>query len=166
MGEALGLKKRIPCWRLLCLKDPFLVHSSPQYWALQSRPVWVSFFFNIYFYYLFIIWLHCVACGILAPCPGIQLWPPELKAWSPNHWPAREVLFCLFLNKAIELQSRLYHQLLGSSIIQPYGDHLNRPPHFTNEEMESGEVLQPKPDSSLGKGASLRAQLVKNPTAM
>ena len=32
--------------------------------------------------------------------------------------------------------------------------------------MESGEFLQPKPDSSLGKGASLRAQLVKNPPAM
>ena len=32
--------------------------------------------------------------------------------------------------------------------------------------MESGEFLQPKPDSSFGKGASLRAQLVKNPPAM
>ena len=32
--------------------------------------------------------------------------------------------------------------------------------------MESGEFLQPKPDSSLGEGASLRAQLVKNPPAM
>ena len=33
---------------------------------------------------------HCVVCGILVPRPGIKLKPLAVKAWSPNHWTARE----------------------------------------------------------------------------
>ena len=38
--------------------------------------------------------LHCVACGILVPRPGIE---PGSEAWSPNHWTAREFLLYTFL---------------------------------------------------------------------
>ena len=31
-----------------------------------------------------------MACGILAPWPGIELEPMAVKAWSPNHWTTRE----------------------------------------------------------------------------
>ena len=40
---------------------------------------------------LFFFWLHCTACGILVPRPGIEPAPPALEAWSLNHWTAREV---------------------------------------------------------------------------
>ena len=32
-----------------------------------------------------------MACGILAPQPGIEPAFPALEAWSLNHWTAREV---------------------------------------------------------------------------
>ena len=32
-----------------------------------------------------------MAGGILVPQPGIELPPPAVEAWSPNHWTAREV---------------------------------------------------------------------------
>ena len=36
-------------------------------------------------------WLHCAACEILAPRPGIEPMPPALGARSLNHWTTREV---------------------------------------------------------------------------
>ena len=30
------------------------------------------------------------ACGILVPRPGIEPGPSAVRAWSPNHWTARE----------------------------------------------------------------------------
>ena len=32
----------------------------------------------------------CAACGILVPWPGIEPTPSAVKAWSANHWTARE----------------------------------------------------------------------------
>ena len=32
-----------------------------------------------------------MACGILAPQPGIEPGPSAVKASSPNHWTAREL---------------------------------------------------------------------------
>ena len=31
------------------------------------------------------------ACGILVPRPGFKVSPPAVKAWSPNHWTAKEI---------------------------------------------------------------------------
>ena len=31
-----------------------------------------------------------MACGILAPRPGIEPMPPAVEAWSLNHWTNRE----------------------------------------------------------------------------
>ena len=41
-------------------------------------------------------WLHCWACGILVPQPGIEPTSPAVEAWSLNHWTTREVpsVFC------------------------------------------------------------------------
>ena len=33
----------------------------------------------------------CVACGVLAPQPGVEPMPPALEVQSPNHWTTREV---------------------------------------------------------------------------
>ena len=33
---------------------------------------------------------HCTVCRILVPWLGIELGPSAVKAWSPNHWTARE----------------------------------------------------------------------------
>ena len=37
------------------------------------------------------IWLCHAAYEILVPQPGIEPAPPEVEAWSLNHWTAREV---------------------------------------------------------------------------
>ena len=34
----------------------------------------------------FVFWLHCVACGILVPQPGIEPASPAVEALSLNHW--------------------------------------------------------------------------------
>ena len=39
----------------------------------------------------FFFWPHQAACGILVPQPAMAPTPPALKAWSLNHWTAREV---------------------------------------------------------------------------
>ena len=39
---------------------------------------------------LLIFWQCCVACGILVPWSGIEPRPSTVRAWSPNHWTARE----------------------------------------------------------------------------
>ena len=36
-------------------------------------------------------WLHRAAYGILVPPPRIEPAPSAVKAWSPNHWTARDV---------------------------------------------------------------------------
>ena len=38
----------------------------------------------------FIFWPCHEAGGILVPWPGIESGHPAVKAWSPNHWTARE----------------------------------------------------------------------------
>ena len=37
------------------------------------------------------IWLHGSACEILIPQAGIEPMLPEVEAWNPPHWTAREV---------------------------------------------------------------------------
>ena len=49
------------------------------------------------FFFFFLATL-CPACGILVPWPGIEPVPPAVKAWSLNHWTAREVPVYLVLN--------------------------------------------------------------------
>ena len=41
-------------------------------------------------YNLTFFWLSHMACGIFAPWPGIEHWPPQ---WSPNPWTGREFPF-------------------------------------------------------------------------
>ena len=46
----------------------------------------------ILFVCLFFWWWAChVACGILVPQLGIELGSSAVRAWSPNHWTAREL---------------------------------------------------------------------------
>ena len=40
--------------------------------------------------FFFFFWSRCTACGILVPQPGIELMPPAMEAWSPNHWTTKE----------------------------------------------------------------------------
>jgi len=40
--------------------------------------------------YILIFWLHYVACGILAPQPGITPVLLALRVWSLDHWTARK----------------------------------------------------------------------------
>ena len=52
---------------------------------MQNKELPATLFFKIYF------WPHHAACGILAPCPGIEPAPSALEAQSLNHWTTREV---------------------------------------------------------------------------
>ena len=47
----------------------------------------------------FFFWPHQAACGILVPQPAMAPTPPALKAWSLNHWTAREVPLRYFKKK-------------------------------------------------------------------
>ena len=41
-------------------------------------------------------WLHCTACVILVPWPGIEPMPLAVEAQNPKHWTAREFRQCFF----------------------------------------------------------------------
>ena len=50
-----------------------------------------------FLFFSFFILLHHMACGILAPWPGIEPGPLAVKAQSSSHWSAREFpTICLF----------------------------------------------------------------------
>ena len=70
----------------------FSVSSSVHFTLRQIMPerMYTCIYLFILFYFLF--WLCRVACGILAPRPGIKPEPPAWEVWSLNHWTAREVL--------------------------------------------------------------------------
>ena len=53
-----------------------------------------SGFLNLFF--IFYFWLCHRACGILVPRPGIEPGATAVRAPSPNHWTARELLSCFF----------------------------------------------------------------------
>jgi hypothetical protein len=40
--------------------------------------------------YVFILGMHCAACGLLVLQPGDEPGPSAVKAWSPNCWTSRE----------------------------------------------------------------------------
>ena len=61
----------------------------------------VLFIFKIYLLF-FIYLLHCPACEILVPRPGMGPVPPTVEAWSLNHWTAREVPAVLFKKKSVK----------------------------------------------------------------
>ena len=62
-------------------------NSSPLIWHLVILHIYLSLLPPcIYYFY----WPHCAACGILVPQPGAKPTPSAVKAWSPNHWTARE----------------------------------------------------------------------------
>ena len=52
----------------------------------------------VFLFCFFVFWLHHVACGILAPWPGIEPMPPAVEERSPNHWTAKEVPVMAFFN--------------------------------------------------------------------
>ena len=62
----------------------YILHVSTYIYIKQHKYTFLSFFFYCVF------WLHCVACGILIPW-RIKPMPPEVEAWSLNHWTTREV---------------------------------------------------------------------------
>ena len=43
-------------------------------------------FKRLFICYFLSFWPHHAACGILVPRPGIEHVPPEVEAWSLNHW--------------------------------------------------------------------------------
>ena len=57
--------------------------------------------------FFFSFWLHCTACGILVPQPGIKPAPPALEAQSLNHWTTREIPgstpFCLSIYPLLDI---------------------------------------------------------------
>ena len=67
-------------------------------------------------FFVFVFWLYCKAYGILVPRSGIEPRPSAVKAWSPNHWTAREFPKTKqFLNQWI-LHKNSHFQLLLNKI--------------------------------------------------
>ena len=52
--------------------------------------------------------LHCLACGILVPSPGIESSAPALGAWSLNHWEhqgSSRIIFLIQIFKHLKMNS-------------------------------------------------------------
>ena len=90
------VKKQNLSWGALCLSFSLIGIAS---WPSKTFKEWVKLggganaeilkgLSNFYFTF----WLHCMACGILVPPPGIEPTPPVVEARSLNHWTTREVL--------------------------------------------------------------------------
>ena len=117
------------CYSSLCLQVSYDIVSKCKEQCRHEHPqtfsiVYVNEFLNflcIYFlnspfkqFILFKIFLPCcVACGIIVPRPGIKPVRPVVKAESPSHWIAREVLWTSFF--------RLYVEVEFLCQIVPYG---------------------------------------------
>ena len=66
-------------------------HASPTKsdWVCILGNTFITYFFFFFFFLLF--WLLHAACGILVLWLGNEPAPPELEAWSLNHWTTRQV---------------------------------------------------------------------------
>ena len=67
-----------------------------------------SFLGGFLFGWLVFFLLHCAACGILVPRPGIKPVAPvvEVWHWSLNHWTSREFPFsCIFMVSCLIFRS-------------------------------------------------------------
>ena len=69
---------------------------------------WPQYFVDPFIdpFFNFLFWLHCSACGILVPRPGIESVAPAVKLPSPNHWTTGEFPFIDLFNKYF---LRAYH---------------------------------------------------------
>ena len=73
--------------------------------------------YSYIYIYILMFWLHCTACGILVPRPGIEHLPPTLKVWSLNSWTTREVFFLIFLGELLLISTLLTcHRCFYSSL--------------------------------------------------
>ena len=71
----------------MLLKENFLL----ELYVLWVIPLFYEKDFLFCFGFCFSFsWPRCAACGILVTQPGVEPGPSALKAWSPNHWTARE----------------------------------------------------------------------------
>ena len=61
-----------------------------KYFSLIILKSLIDFGFAYYYLFFFFFLLHCVACIILIPQPGIEPVPLAAKALSPNHWTTSE----------------------------------------------------------------------------
>ena len=67
----------------------------PSLWLCIYMYVCVMFSFFSSFFLSF--WLHCVACEILLPWPGIEPMPLAVETWTPSHWITKESHVSCFL---------------------------------------------------------------------
>ena len=74
--------------RLLAYMHPLMISDLSYNWSLPHTLHTCRAFF---FFSPLTHWLHYIACGILAPWPGIKPAPLVLEGQSPNHWIEREV---------------------------------------------------------------------------
>ena len=83
-------------WGSSRLKEIEDVHQlyfmNPFVTQLKQKNIIISLNFNWIFNIkeLFYLWLHCTACGIFVPRPGIQPVHPSVEVQSPNHWTTRK----------------------------------------------------------------------------
>ena len=65
---------------------------------------WLTSLTQIYF--ILLIWSSHIIFGIFVPQLGIEDTPSAAKAWSPNHWTAREFPVWIFSEKIRERAKR------------------------------------------------------------
>ena len=83
-------------------------------------------FHFIRYYNFFFFWPHCAACTILVPWPGIEPMLCAVKAWSLNHWVAREVPNFFFFFIVLFIYLRLlwvFISVRGLSLVAASGGH-------------------------------------------
>ena len=74
-------------------KKSVLIRSPADYSARSSlRSTWFTSQLCLVFFFFF--QLCHLACRILVPWSGIESVPPEVEAWSLNHWTTKEVRQC------------------------------------------------------------------------
>ena len=65
-------------------------HNNSSGVGIDTKVLSILFYFQkIYFYLLFLAMSQ--ACGIPVPWPETESMPPEVEAWSLNHWTARDI---------------------------------------------------------------------------
>ena len=113
-------------WIILCILNNALFSSLPFWRKLAPPTPWILALLSTFIlsaaYFIFVFWLHCVACGILVSWPRIRPAPLAVEVQSLNHWTSREVPLHHILNVT------LFH---GLGLMQPDGLSCRRGVHST-----------------------------------
>ena len=99
-------------WHLVSLPQVFTKHFLHVSTLTGTADMqWTRLTWSLPYWSFFLFGLHCMACGILVPQPGIEPVSPAVEAQSPNHWKSPGAY--ILMGEEGNIQERVFQIMQG-----------------------------------------------------